>query len=143
MGNFYSGGKDICIPLTSRCREGFEIGGAKPGRPVHWYALLKRFFFFFFFWEKLRHLTLLGYLGSINRGPVQDLFFSPEYHRGPFATPQEFHDFMKSVATYWLPPGVEHAEEPYRAMLPDTSGVFLTHGDLHLGNILVAKLPGG
>lgn len=50
---------------------------------------------------------------------------------------------MKSVATYWLPPGVEHAEEPYRAMLPDTSGVFLTHGDLHLGNILVAKPPDG
>jgi aminoglycoside phosphotransferase (APT) family kinase protein len=28
-------------------------------------------------------------------------------------------------------------------MLPDTTGVFLTHGDLHLGNILVTKPSGG
>jgi len=32
--------------------------------------------------------------------------------------------------------------EPYRDLLPDTGNIYLTHGDLHRGNIIVSGTPG-
>ncbi|SPQ24362.1 2ab2568c-04d2-425a-a7e4-b0fd733b6101 [Thermothielavioides terrestris] len=80
------------------------------------------------------------FIGSLHRGPVQDIYFSPDQHRGPFATAREFHDFVQLVSAAAIP--VEkRLPEPYRDMLPDTARICLTHGDLHLGNILVARSP--
>lgn len=81
--------------------------------------------------------TLLD-LGSVNRGPVQDTYFSPDYHQGPFFSAREFHDFTQFVAAYWLPME-KRPPEPYRDMLPDTARICLTHGDLNLANILIVR----
>ncbi|KAK4105783.1 hypothetical protein N658DRAFT_483201 [Parathielavia hyrcaniae] len=78
------------------------------------------------------------FIGSLNRGPVQDVYLSPDFHKGPFASAREFHDYVQFVALYWMPLE-ERPPEPYRAMLPDTARICLTHADLHLSNILVVR----
>ncbi|KAK3941223.1 kinase-like domain-containing protein [Diplogelasinospora grovesii] len=80
-------------------------------------------------------------VGSLSRGPVQDVYFSPDQHKGPFASAREFHDFVQYVSAAWVP--VEERDpDPFRVMLPDTARR-LTHGDLHLANILVLRSPDG
>ncbi|KAK4237713.1 kinase-like domain-containing protein [Achaetomium macrosporum] len=75
------------------------------------------------------------FIGSLNRGPVQDIYFSPDQHKGPFASVREFHDFVQFMSAAWCP--MENRfPDPSRALLPDAARVCLTHGDLHLGNIL-------
>ncbi|AEO54563.1 hypothetical protein MYCTH_2297251 [Thermothelomyces thermophilus ATCC 42464] len=82
------------------------------------------------------------FIGSLNRGPVQDLYFSPDQHKGPFTSTRAFHDFVQFVSAPWVP--VEDRNpDPYRPMLPDAAPICLTHGDLHPGNILVLKSPDG
>jgi aminoglycoside phosphotransferase len=36
----------------------------------------------------------------------------------------------------------ERPPDPYRSLLPDTSKICLTHGDLNLGNIIIFGSPG-
>ncbi len=80
--------------------------------------------------------------GSLSRGPVQDLYFSPQFHKGPFASAQEFHDFVEFISAPWVPMA-ERLPDPYRPLLLDTVPIFFSHADLYPANILVLKSPQG
>ncbi len=77
----------------------------------------------------------------MSRGPAQDLYFSPQSHKGPFASAKEFHDFVEFISAPWVPVA-ERAPDPYRPLLPDTAPIFFSHADLYPGNILVVKQGG-
>ncbi|KAI1312840.1 kinase-like domain-containing protein [Xylaria venustula] len=81
------------------------------------------------------------FIGSVSRGPVQDRFFHFGYVEGPFLTIKSFQDWMFAAATrQQVRPGddVLVLDDMYRDWLPDTGHIYLTHGDLTLGNIIVS-----
>ncbi|KAI0977354.1 kinase-like domain-containing protein [Xylaria arbuscula] len=81
------------------------------------------------------------FIGSVSRGPVQDRFFHFDYVEGPFFTIKSFQDWLFAAATrQQVRPGddVLVLDDMYRDWLPDTGNIFLTHGDLTLGNIIVS-----
>ncbi|KAI1642837.1 kinase-like protein [Daldinia loculata] len=80
-------------------------------------------------------------VGSINGGPVQDLYFRGSDKRGPFSDVKAFHDTLQAEAIPRMPVS-ERPPDPYRCLLPDTVDVYFTHGDLNLGNIMLSDAPG-
>lgn len=80
---------------------------------------------------------------------MQDRFFKPDHERGPFTSIKTFHDWMFATATRQHPQDdndeIQHLNHPHmlRDLLPDTAiGIYFTHGDLTLGNIMVSGTPG-
>ncbi|KAK3302594.1 uncharacterized protein B0T15DRAFT_487659 [Chaetomium strumarium] len=94
---------------------------------------------------RLRSVELsstIPFIGSLNQGPVQDIYFSPDQHKGPFTSPREFHDFVQYISEA-RNPLEDRDEDLFRPLLPDTARICLTHADPHLGNILVLRSPNG
>ncbi|KAF7195136.1 hypothetical protein HII31_03604, partial [Pseudocercospora fuligena] len=84
-------------------------------------------------------------IGSISGGPVTDKYFKPDYEGGPFANAHDFHDWVYAAATRQQPGPDMVIPEPYQAYrdsFDDQSKIYLTHGDLTLGNIIVACAAG-
>ncbi|EJU01707.1 hypothetical protein DACRYDRAFT_52476 [Dacryopinax primogenitus] len=75
------------------------------------------------------------YIGSVGRRPLQDRIL--EQRRGAplmtFDSVTALHDFFMRPTLF--DPTVQH---PHRGDLPDDVEIQLTHGDLHLGNIIVS-----
>ncbi|KJZ75108.1 hypothetical protein HIM_05594 [Hirsutella minnesotensis 3608] len=92
----------------------------------------------------LRRITpdrSIRFIGSINGGTVQDRFFKPDYENGPFLSIKDFNDLLLAAATRQAP-GQDVIPDPYRDFFPDSGGIYFTHGDLTLGNIIVSGEPG-
>ncbi|OBT62407.1 hypothetical protein VE03_08521 [Pseudogymnoascus sp. 23342-1-I1] len=78
------------------------------------------------------------FIGSLNRQRLLDYVLEDRPGSGPFATIKQFNDWFSRLP--WLPfPNHESFQDPWRASLPDTGEIKLTHGDLHRGNIIVSS----
>ncbi|POR35336.1 Phosphotransferase enzyme family protein [Tolypocladium paradoxum] len=87
------------------------------------------------------------FIGSINGGTVQDRFFKLDYEEGPFLTIKSFNDWLFAAATRQRPgpDGVIKGldlDGLYRDFIADTGNIYLTHGDLTVGNIIISGIPG-
>ncbi|KND87421.1 hypothetical protein TOPH_07925 [Tolypocladium ophioglossoides CBS 100239] len=80
-------------------------------------------------------------VGSINCGPVQDIYFRAGRKAGPFHSVSAFNDWVQLSALPRLPIS-EKPADPYRLLLPDTCSVFFSHGDLNLQNIIISDAQG-
>lgn len=83
----------------------------------------------------------------MNGSAVLDLFFSPDYKKGPFLDVKAFHDWIFAAATRQLPDkdgAIKGLDNPdlCRDLLPDDAKVYFTHADLTLRNIMVSGPPG-
>ncbi len=79
-------------------------------------------------------------LGSVSGGVVQDRFFKTDYEEGPLFSIKSFNDWLLATATRQRPgpTGIITGPDLLREYLPDTGDVYFTHGDLTLGNVLIA-----
>lgn len=90
----------------------------------------------------MEHQNTNAISGSVNRGPVQDLYFGGGDHLpGPFANIRAFNDSVQLTA-YPPIPLPNPLPDPYRAYLPNTGAITFTHGDLNLSNIIISGTPG-
>ncbi|KAH6648028.1 hypothetical protein BKA67DRAFT_539855 [Truncatella angustata] len=87
--------------------------------------------------------TLLISEGSIHihHGTVLDIIlFKDDYEEGPFTNIRSINDFVFAAAT-----GIQLVPEGttgfYREFLSDTGYIYVTHGDLTLGNIIISGEP--
>ncbi|KAI1774792.1 kinase-like protein [Hypoxylon cercidicola] len=76
------------------------------------------------------------FIGSVSRGPVQDLCFHGDREAGPFPSVRTFSDWIQLTALRL--PMSQRPSDPYRAFLPDLCDICFTHGDLNLGNVMVS-----
>lgn len=81
----------------------------------------------------------LDYSGHIGGQPIQDIIFTDSCHLpcpGPFPDVTSFHNYFVKART----PNAEDLDphDEYRLLLPDSSPIRFTHGDLHPTNILVS-----
>ncbi|KAF2757271.1 hypothetical protein EJ05DRAFT_486341 [Pseudovirgaria hyperparasitica] len=74
-------------------------------------------------------------VGSVLRGPVQDMYFRGEPEAGPFSDVAAFNNRIQYLATGGR---LDKQSDPYRHLLRDTSRIYFTHADLHLDNIIIA-----
>lgn len=77
---------------------------------------------------------------------MQDRFFQLDYEAGPFSTIKSFNDWVFAAATRQRPGpdgSIESLDLPEmsRNLLPDTGNIYLTHGDLTPGNLMISKDP--
>ncbi|KAL2754567.1 hypothetical protein ACRALDRAFT_1076220 [Sodiomyces alcalophilus JCM 7366] len=92
--------------------------------------------------RQVSHGSSDRFVGSINRGTVQDRFFRFDYEHGPFPTIKSFNDWLLAAAIRQRTQPGEGATGPYREFFSDTGNIYLTHGDLTLGNIIVSSKQG-
>ncbi|KAI7775683.1 hypothetical protein LA080_006466 [Diaporthe eres] len=57
---------------------------------------------------------------------------------GPFNSTKDFHDYFQFASLPWIPMAERDFEDPYRPYLSDNASIRFSHGDLHLGNIMVS-----
>lgn len=80
-------------------------------------------------------------IASVNGGTVQDTYFRDGFEKGPFYDIKSFNGWMFCTALRMQTPP-ELYDGCYRDNLPDSGKVYFAHGDLTLGNIMVAGAPG-
>ncbi|ROT39297.1 kinase-like protein [Sodiomyces alkalinus F11] len=91
--------------------------------------------------RRIQQPSTRPFIGSINGGPVQDIYFRGGHEAGPFHSVPSFNDWVQLAALPGLPIS-ERPADPYRLFLPDSCAVYFSHGDLHLQNIIVSDTPG-
>lgn len=69
------------------------------------------------------------------------MYFRGGHEVGPFHNTLAFNDWVQLAALPGFPMS-ERPPDPYRSLLPDKCSIYFTHGDLHLGNIIVSGTPG-
>ncbi|KAH8811058.1 kinase-like domain-containing protein [Xylogone sp. PMI_703] len=78
------------------------------------------------------------FIGTINHQGPSDSVFRSMPARGPFNSIKAFNDWISWLPRRFLPDDIQY-EDPWRALLPDTGKITLTHGDLHHGNIIISR----
>ncbi|KAH7321971.1 phosphotransferase enzyme family protein [Rhexocercosporidium sp. MPI-PUGE-AT-0058] len=78
------------------------------------------------------------FVGSLDVHHLTDYVLESFPPGGPFPDTKQFNDWFASLA--WSNfPKPESILDPWRASLPDTASIKLTHGDLHRSNIMISS----
>ena len=78
------------------------------------------------------------FIGSIIRGPLRDKIFDDHPATGPFATLDDFYDWLEYLPQRSLA-AEDRYTDPYVDMLPTNADIKFTHGDLHPSNIIISE----
>ncbi|KAI1124789.1 kinase-like protein [Nemania abortiva] len=91
--------------------------------------------------RRIQQHSSYPFIGSINSGQVQDIYFRCGHEAGPFLNVSDFNNWVQLAALPMIPIS-KRPPDPYRHLLPDKCSIHFSHGDLNLENIIISNTQG-
>ncbi|KAJ5436987.1 hypothetical protein N7445_007872 [Penicillium cf. griseofulvum] len=85
--------------------------------------------------QEIRDMGNIGYIGSIDHGPVTDHSLSTSIDKGPFDSEQDFNTAL--INAYQKNAPKRHIRSFLSGMLPQSHRILFTHGDIRPQNVMV------